>query len=208
MILIRLLNVLVLCLLFGLVSCSQSKRTPDGRPIGPDGRFALTYQEFKAADDYRYTRDVWYHDQRIASADAKNTVLHIDLANQRGTMWVNDEIAMDYPVSTGKSTHLTPRGTFSIIEKKEKYRSRSYGVVKNASGHVVNSDATSSSKIPAGGRFEGSSMPLWMRIHGGVGLHVGIVYRDAASHGCIRVPIEPCRILFDKCGMGTKVVVK
>ncbi|WP_081863577.1 L,D-transpeptidase family protein [Akkermansia muciniphila] len=47
-----------------------------------------------------------------------------------------------------------------------------------------------------------------MRIHGGIGLHVGTVFRDANSHGCIRVPVEACRILFDKCGLGTTVIVQ
>ena len=62
--------------------------------------------------------------------------------------------------------------------------------------------------VPRGGKFIGAKMPLWMRIHGGIGLHVGTVYRDANSHGCIRVPVEACRILFDKCGLGTAVVVQ
>lgn len=62
--------------------------------------------------------------------------------------------------------------------------------------------------VPPGGKFIGAKMPLWMRIHGGIGLHVGTVYRDANSHGCIRVPVEACRILFDKCGLGTAVIVQ
>ena len=123
-------------------------------------------------------------------------------------LWVDDQVAMDFPVCTGRSTHETPQGRFTIIQKDEDYRSRSYGSVFDVSGKCVNSDATSSSPVPRGGKFIGAKMPLWMRIHGGIGLHVGTVYRDANSHGCIRVPVEACRILFDKCGLGTAVVVQ
>ena len=155
-----------------------------------------------------HTRDVWYHDARISQAGTKNSKIVIHLKNQRGVLWVDDQVAMDFPVCTGRSTHETPRGRFTIIQKDEDYRSRSYGSVFDVSGKCVNSDATSSSPVPRGGKFIGAKMPLWMRIHGGIGLHVGTVYRDANSHGCIRVPVEACRILFDKCGLGTAVVVQ
>ena len=193
----------------GLVSCSSKvSDTPFGKPIGKDGRAPATYTDFKNSPDYRITRDVWYHDERLASATPKNSVIRINLDNQRGTLWVDDRIAMDYPVSTGRSRFKTPKGSFAIQEKKEDYRSRTYGTVFNSAGKVVNGDATSSSPVPSGGKFVGTKMPLWMRIHGGYGLHIGVVYRDASSHGCIRVPKEPCRILFAKAGVGTKVVVE
>lgn len=123
-------------------------------------------------------------------------------------LWVDDQVAMDFPVCTGRSTHETPRGRFTIIQKDEDYRSRSYGSVFDVSGKCVNSDATSSSPVPRGGKFIGAKMPLWMRIHGGIGLHVGTVYRmpiPTDAFGCLW---RAGRILFDKCGLGTAVVVQ
>ena len=173
-----------------------------------DGRYASSYEAFVADSQYRFTRDIWYHDERIQQARTRNSKIVIHLKDQRGVLWVDGKPAMDFPVCTGKSAHETPRGKFSIIQKDADYRSRSYGSVFDASGLCLNSDATSSSRVPSGGKFIGAKMPLWMRIHGGIGLHVGTVYRDANSHGCIRVPVEACRILFDKCGLGTTVIVQ
>lgn len=191
--------------IFVFPACSQKA---DGPERLPDGRVVYTYEDFVERPDYRETRDIWYGDARIAQATTGNSKIVIHLGPQRGKLYVNNEIAMDFPVCTGKNRYETPRGTFKIIEKKERYRSRSYGSVYNSSGNVVVADATPSTRVPAGGKYVGASMPLWMRIHGGVGLHVGRVYRDADSHGCIRVPPEACSILFDKCGTGTVVQVK
>lgn len=133
----------------------------------------------------------------------------IHLKDQRGVLWVNGQPAMNFPVCTGRSTHETPRGKFSIIQKDADYRSRSYGSVFDASGLCVNSDATSSSRVPSGGKFIGAKMPLWMRIHGGIGLHGG---HGVPGRQFPRVHPGACgghgRILFDKCGMGTTVVVQ
>lgn len=198
---------LFLCVSMFLAGCSSTK-APNGKPLLKDGRYASSHEAFMADPNYRFTRDIWYHDKRIEQANTRNSRIFIRLGDQRGILFVNGQEAMDFPVCTGKSTHETPRGKFAIIQKDADYRSRSYGSVFDASGLCVNSDATSSSRVPGGGKFVGARMPLWMRIHGGVGLHVGAVYRDANSHGCIRVPVEACRILFDKCGLGTPVIVQ
>ncbi len=199
---------LFLCVSLLLAACSSTPKTPHGKPLMKDGRYSSSYDAFVADPQYRFTRDIWYYDERIRQAQTRNSKIVIHLKDQRGVLWVNGQPAMNFPVCTGRSTHETPRGKFSIIQKDADYRSRSYGSVFDASGLCVNSDATSSSRVPSGGKFIGAKMPLWMRIHGGIGLHVGTVFRDANSHGCIRVPVEACRILFDKCGMGTTVVVQ
>lgn len=204
---VSLICFLSFCVSLLLSGCS-SNVTPNGKPLLKDGRYASSYEAFVADPQYRDTRDVWYQDARINQATPRNSKIVVHLKDQRGVLWVDGHVAMDFPVCTGKSTHETPRGKFSIIQKVEDYRSRSYGSVFDASGTCVNSDATASSPVPKGGKFIGAKMPLWMRIHGGVGLHVGRVYRDADSHGCIRVPVESCRILFDKCGTGTPVIIQ
>jgi lipoprotein-anchoring transpeptidase ErfK/SrfK len=50
-------------------------------------------------------------------------------------------------------------------------------------------------------------MPYWMRINGGIGLHVGFVPDQPASHGCIRVPASIQPLIFSKVGVGTPVTV-
>lgn len=197
-----------LCVTLLLSACSSTSKTTHGKPLLKDGRYASSYDAFVADPQYRFTRDIWYHDERICQARPKNSKIIIHLKDQRGELWVNSKPAMNFPVCTGKSSNETPRGKFSIIQKDAEYRSHSYGSVFNANGVCVNSDATASSHVPTGGQFIGAKLPLWMRIHEGIGLHVGTVYRDADSHGCIRVPVEACRILFDKCSVGTTVIVQ
>ncbi|MEG0587216.1 MAG: L,D-transpeptidase [Akkermansia sp.] len=185
-----------------LASCSSDTAVKNKLP---DGRLISTHQGFTQRDDYRDTGDIWYNDGLLDHSTHSNTSILINLGTQRGHLRVNGKEAMDFPVCTGKDTHETPRGKFSIIEKQRHYRSHSYGSVYNSEGNMVVSDATPGTKVPHGGEYVGASMPLWMRIRGGVGMHIGTVYRNASSHGCIRIPQEACVIVFDKCPTGTTV---
>jgi len=114
-------------------------------------------------------------------------------------------------VTTGKPSHRTPTGTFRITEKVvDKYSNR-YGWVENEFGEVVNSDATPSSPVPPGGRYQPAPMPYWMRLTNyGIGLHAGPIPDPGVpvSHGCIRLPKPFAPILFDVVEVGTPVVIQ
>lgn len=175
-------------------SCSTTQQQAKSgfqprKDLTPDGRLEGTWQGFIADPSYRTTRDVWYHDGRIAAATKKNTRTVILTEEQRGRLFVNGEIAMDFPVCTGTKGHRTPQGTYSISQKEEFHRSTLYGDKVN-------------------GKFVGTAMPFWMRFNGAIGMHVGPVFRDEDSHGCVRIPPEPCKILFNKLGTGSKVSVQ
>ena len=75
-----------------------------------DGRYASSYEAFVADPQYRFTRDIWYHDERIQQARTRNSRIVIHLNDQRGVLWVDGKPAMNFPVCTGKSAHETPRG--------------------------------------------------------------------------------------------------
>ncbi len=115
-------------------------------------------------------------------------------------------------VATGTKSHPSPRGSFRILEKIADKHSNKYGVIVDASGQVINGDATAGvSRIPAGGRFMGAPMPHWMRITTwGVGMHAGPIPDPGfpASHGCIRLPVEMARTLFDAVSVGTPVTIE
>ena len=191
----------------GLILASCSSKLEENDKL-PDGRLVASHANFLKRADYRNTADIWYSDARIERATKKNAKLVINLGFQRGHLLVDGKEAMDFPVCTGKDTHETPRGKFSIIEKKREYRSHSYGSVYDGDGNMVVADATPGTKVPKGGKYIGASMPLWMRLRGGYGMHIGRVYREAASHGCIRIPPEACTIVFDKCPVGTSVKIE
>ncbi len=102
----------------------------------------------------------------------------INLATQRGLFFIDGKVAMDFPVCTGTADKPTPRGSFTITQKNVHHRSNIY--------HVA--------------------MPYFMRLtNDGIGLHVGYVARRPASHGCIRVPKEACKLLFAHVSTGTPV---
>lgn len=207
-----LLLVSALCLL----SCQQQPPRAKEAPPAPklpvvqqqSDRVARTFEAFIASPHYADSRDIW-RGNAINLHNPKKSRVEILLAEQRGRLYIEDQIAMDFPVCSGrKGGHETPKGTFRITEKLRNHRSSLYGSFVSADGKVVKDDAKSSDKRPAGTRFKGASMPYWMRFNGAIGMHVGSVYRSGASHGCVRVPVEACSILFEKLAVGSVVIVK
>lgn len=105
--------------------------------------------------------------------------VHIHLARQRGELLLDGQVAMDFPVCTGRR-NSTPVGTYHILEKDRRHRSNLY--------HVA--------------------MPYFMRLtYDGIGLHVGDVYSSPVSHGCIRLTREACVPLYRLLPVGTPVLV-
>ena len=171
---------------------------------------AGTYNNFKAKPGYPKTSNVYKNSSLLASTNSGNSSVIIDLSIQRAFLMKGSEVAMDYPVSTGKSSHRTPTGTYYIKEKIVDKRSNLYGKILDKNGNVVKSGADSrKDKVPAGGKFLGASMAHWMRLtNDGIGMHKGRVPRYPASHGCIRTPGSVVPIVFSKVKSGTKVTVR
>ncbi len=171
-------------------------------------KLAFTYEAFVASPEYRHTRDVWYGKALEQTAPRQSRV-EILLAEQRGRLYIKGQIAMDFPVCSGRvGGHETPKGTFRISQKVRDYRSNRYGFYVDAKGDFVKGGAVAGTPGPAGTTFKGSRMPYWMRFNGAIGMHVGDVHREGDSHGCVRVPEEACSILFEKLAIGSTVVVK
>ena len=167
-----------------------------------------SYAHFKAAN-YPKTSKVYKNKDVLSRTNSSNSSIVISLSKQRAFLMNGDEIAIDYPVSTGKKGHPTPPGTYYIKEKIKDKRSNLYGKIYNSSGKVVNGDADSrKDKVPAGGKFVGASMPYWMRFtNSGIGHHVGRVPRYPASHACIRGQRGIMPTIFSKVKVGTKATI-
>ena len=172
-------------------------------------RKAYTFEDFIAHEGYRETRDMW---RGAALGEYAPATSHVEilLEEQRGRLYINGTIAMDFPVCSGRfGGQETPKGTFRISQKVQEYRSNRYGSFMSKDGQrVVKRNVSVNDTPPAGAVFEGADMPYWMRFNGPIGLHVGNVHRHSASHGCVRVPEEACCILFEKLAVGSKVIVK
>ncbi len=188
-----------------LTSCASAPppvvTTPSPFVPGP-------YSEFKA-QNYPQKSTSWKDDAVLAATTPENSSLVISISKQRAFLMNGNQLAMDYPVATGKSSHPTPTGVYTIQEKTIDKRSNLYGKVVDANGTVVISAADSRKvKIPDGGKFVGAPMPYWMRFTWrGIGHHVGNVPRYPASHGCIRGQATVMPIVFEKVKIGTQAKI-
>lgn len=112
--------------------------------------------------------------------DAPRKVV-VDIKAQRAYLFVGGKLAFETPVSSGAKGRSTPRGTYTITEKiRTGKRSTLYK----------------------------SLMPYWNRLdETAIGLHTGQLPGYPASHGCVRLPDESARFLFENATRGTTVQI-
>ena len=134
----------------------------------------------------------------------------IERSEQKAYFYKGTELVGVAPISTGKSTHTTPAGTYKVTEKDIDHKSSLYGVIRDrATGTIVNSDAdTRKHRAKAGQVFEHAPMPYFLRFNGAIGMHVGHLPGYAASHGCVRISKEMAPKFFENAKVGTPVIVK
>lgn len=139
----------------------------------------ISHADFTRLTDYPHTHSVWMSRELMNQQVATRKVL-IQLGNQRGLYLVNNEVAMDFPVCTGKGDKCTPIGSYCILQKDIDHHSNLYDC----------------------------PMPYFMRLTwSGIGMHVGDVYRTPASHGCIRMPRVACEPLYRALSYGSRVTI-
>lgn len=190
----------------GFSSCSQVNYADPGlvyENMTPYERFV-----FRNAN-YPTSMQVYLDDALLERADARCPI-YICLSQQRGRLYVDNQVAADWPVSTGADTHPTPTGPYRVRFKEKKHASNRYGKMYNAEGKCINRNAdVFTEQVPEGGRFEGSPMPNWMRLTAdGVGMHTGkVVAGKRLSHGCIRLPHMISTMLFDIVEYGSRVII-
>jgi len=205
---------LLLALLSGVIaSCASGPPTANPEQtqkitaIFVNPHPAGSYGHFKADPSYPKTYKIYKNEAVLKSGGSPR--ITIDLGLQRAMLYKGDELAMDYPVSTGKSAYPTPPGNYTVLEKlKSGKASNLYGTSYDAEGNVHNSNADSGDPVPEGGYFKGASMPYWMRLTwSGVGMHRGNVPRYPASHGCIRTYSAAVATVYSNVSIGTPVSI-
>ena len=108
-------------------------------------------------------------------------VVAVSLEEQRAYVYRNGIRIGVTTVSSGKPGYQTPTGVFTILQKDKEHRSKTYN------------DAP---------------MPYSERLTwGGVALHAGGLPGYPSSHGCVHLPSEFARQLFEISPMGMVVVV-
>lgn len=138
---------------------------------------------------------------------ASETRVIIDLSDQRASLVQEGRITLVSPIASGKPGWSTPTGNFRIFTKDIDHRSRSFGLVVDAYGRVINSNATPGSYVPRGGHYEPAPMPYFMEFSPAVGMHAGYLPGYPASHGCVRMPRDMAVLFFERVQVGTPVMV-
>lgn len=185
-----------------LVSCSSTPKEPEYVPSAYEQFILSTPAYPKTMADYA--------DEELLKQVTGKSPIYISLKQQRGRLYVNGEVAMDWPVSTGVDGHETPTGRFKVVEKEKEHASNRYGHLYDADGKCINSNADIFvDEMPEGGKFVGSPMPNWMRLTAdGVGMHTGKVKAGRRlSHGCIRTPHPVAVRLFEITKVGTPTTI-
>lgn len=195
-----------------LASCANQKPaqvTKDGKFVNPYP--TGTYDHFKAEPTYPKTKTVWTNEDVLSRTSPENSSIVISLDKQRGFLMNGEDVAIDYPISSGIPSRPTPPGTYYILEKIVDKRSNKYGTIYDAAGEVDKSNAEMGlDPIPEGGKFVGASMRYWMRLtNDGIGHHIGPLpaSRRPASHACIRGPSATMPVVYSKVKEGTRVTI-
>lgn len=138
----------------------------------------------------------------------ENSRVLVSLSKQRAYLMLDEETAIDTPISSGKKAGMTPQGKFTIQEKDENHRSNVYGNFVDSRGRVVRAGVSVRiDSAPSGTHFDGAPMRFFMRFSDAVGMHIGILPGYPASHGCVRLPAEIAGLIYKKVKVGTPVEV-
>jgi hypothetical protein len=108
-------------------------------------------------------------------------VMVVSLTEQRAYVYRNGILIGATTVSTGRPGHITPTGVFTVLQKQKEHRSTIY---------------------------DGAPMPYMERLTwGGIALHAGGLPGYPESHGCVHLPSEFAKLLFDISPSGMTVVI-
>ena len=143
----------------------------------------------------------------VFSSLRAQTAVEIDLQEQAAYLIQDGRVVLATPIASGRYGHLTPTGSFKIIEKERNHYSSMYGKIVNARGNTIVSDADADMPVPPGGKFVPAPMRYFMRFSGANGMHAGYLPGYPASHGCVRLPEENAIAFFNGIDVGTPVIV-
>ncbi|MFY2764978.1 L,D-transpeptidase [Arenimonas sp. MALMAid1274] len=115
------------------------------------------------------------------AAPSGPVVVVVSLSEQRAYAYRNGVVIGISTTSSGKQGYETPTGVFTILQKDKDHHSSIYN---------------------------NAAMPYTQRLTwGGVALHAGGLPGYPSSHGCVHLPSEFARLLFEVSPMGMTVVV-
>ena len=116
------------------------------------------------------------------TSDAARLSIDVNLATQLATVTRDGQTLLTTKVSSGKPDKPTPPGKYIVTHKYTEWHSTLYHNAK---------------------------MPFFLRLScSAVGLHAGVLPGYPASHGCVRLPSDVAKKLFEIIPRGTTVVIR
>ncbi|MBD2386879.1 L,D-transpeptidase [Cylindrospermum sp. FACHB-282] len=112
--------------------------------------------------------------------------IEIDLSEQRVRAWEGKKLVYSFRTSTGKSSTPTPVGKYRINSKYRTNRMRGRG-------------------------YDIPDVPYAMYFYKGYAIHGAYWHKrfgTPVSHGCVNLPVQQARKLYNWTQMGTLVVVR
>ena len=132
----------------------------------------------------------------------------ISLGEQRAYFYKGGVLVGVSQLSTGREGKNTSPGKYRIIGKDVDHASSLYGdYVDNAGNVVMPNIELGKDPKPPGTHYKGASMPYYMQIAPGFGMHAGYLPGYPASHGCIRMPEFMAVDFFKSVSVGTPVTI-
>ena len=144
-------------------------------------------------------REVQFSQQAAShsAADWGNTYAEVDFGAQHVYMYENGALTWDAPCVTGNvsKNYTTPEGIYSLTYKQ--------------------TDRVLRGTKQADGTYEYEShVDYWMPFNGGIGFHDaswrskfgGTIYQYSGSHGCINLPVDKAKLLYEKVYKGMPVL--
>ncbi len=204
------ISLLLLTVLTGLTGCATSDPTRiPARTLDSDSYATL----YLGANGQIVTRQT-----QAGKAQAKgywngngmtgSPSIVINLSKQEAFFYKGGQLAGMSPISSGREGYHSPTGRFSVIQKDATHRSTLYGDYVDSAGNVVvRNVGIMEDPRPPGTSFRGASMPYFLRVHNGVGMHEGFLPGVPDSHGCIRLPGDMAKIFYENVSVGTPVTI-
>lgn len=191
--------------LLWMSACSSvPSKKPSANPTHADGTRYLNAERLKKAEPKRGGSSYW--DDAGVSGSPK---IVISLSKQKAFFYKGDKLVGESTISSGRKGYETPVGQYRVTQKDRHHFSNLYGDYIDAQGNVLKRNvSTRKDPKPPGAKFDGASMPYFMRFKGGYGMHAGYLPGYAASHGCVRMPNFMAHHFYENASVGTPVIVK
>lgn len=135
--------------------------------------------------------------ERTGRNDVGDWYVEVDVSRQTVYLYANGEKVDEAPCVTGNAdgSKDTPRGAYSIYSKLSPTTLRGYN--------------------PDGSLEYASDVTYWMPFNGGIGLHDaswrsefgGDIYTWDGSHGCVNLPFEFAKEVYESTWIGYPVIV-